>query len=292
MKKYFKTILILWCAGIINLYPQAGMMTNNPNKNAVLDLNNANGTNTKGLLLPKASLIASDNPSPMTAHIAGMCIYNTSASGSGGTAVSPGMYYNDGTQWLRMPTSSWQINGNTGTNASVNFLGTTDAKDFITKTTDTERMRVSANGNLQIGTSSIPTGGTSAKLIVNNTNGTGALQIIDGSQMEGKILTSDANGLASWESPTIEKPKSVTFGSGVYIPVATPTTAYYYSGTSVTLPPGKWLISVDVLLAKDGGPTSAIETWFVRSTFSNSSTVIAKSGDIVSVAFNISGITP
>jgi hypothetical protein len=40
--------------------------------------------------------------SPLTAHIAGMVVYNTATAGSGTTAVSPGFYYNNGTEWVRL----------------------------------------------------------------------------------------------------------------------------------------------------------------------------------------------
>jgi len=69
-----------------------------PDSNAVLDLE----SNTKGLLVPRVTLTATNNPSPLTAHKAGMLIYNTATAGTGATAVSPSFYYNDGTQWVKM----------------------------------------------------------------------------------------------------------------------------------------------------------------------------------------------
>lgn len=47
---------------------------------------------------------------------------------------------------------NWTITGNTTTNPATNFIGTTDAVDFITRTNNTERMRVFANGKVGIGT--------------------------------------------------------------------------------------------------------------------------------------------
>ena len=49
-------------------------------------------------------------------------------------------------------TMAWTLNGNGGTNAGTNFVGTTDAVDFVTRTASTERMRVTAGGNVGIGT--------------------------------------------------------------------------------------------------------------------------------------------
>lgn len=66
------------------------------NPNSVLELESTH----KGLLLPRLGLSATDNFSPLAAHVAGMIVYNTATSGMGNTAVSPGFYYNDGTQWV------------------------------------------------------------------------------------------------------------------------------------------------------------------------------------------------
>jgi hypothetical protein len=40
--------------------------------------------------------------------------------------------------------NGWMTTGNAGTLATTNFIGTTDAVDFVTRTTNTERMRVTA----------------------------------------------------------------------------------------------------------------------------------------------------
>ena len=50
--------------------------------------------------------------------------------------------------------NSWCLAGNTGTSASSNFIGTIDGVDFVTRTNNTERMRVTSTGKLGIGTSS------------------------------------------------------------------------------------------------------------------------------------------
>jgi len=86
---------------------------NAPNENALLDLKEGmDGSSSRGLLMPRVVLEATNLATPLAAHIAGMTVYNTSVS-PGGTAaqyyVSPGFYYNDGTKWerLRMGVSNW-----------------------------------------------------------------------------------------------------------------------------------------------------------------------------------------
>ena len=49
---------------------------------------------------------------------------------------------------------TWNSTGNTGTNPTTNFIGTTDAKDWVVKTNNTERLRINSGGSVGIGTSS------------------------------------------------------------------------------------------------------------------------------------------
>ena len=72
--------------------------TSAPEPNAILDLNANNTDNgSKGLLLPRVALVATTNVNPLTVHVKGMFVYNTATAND----VSPGVYYNDGTKWIR-----------------------------------------------------------------------------------------------------------------------------------------------------------------------------------------------
>lgn len=178
---------------------QVGVSTNKPNANAALDLNNTTGTNTKGLLLPNVALTAANVAAPLTAHVMGIHVYNTATAGTGVNIVAPGEYYNNGSKWIRIAESAWAIGGNTATTPGTHAIGTSDANDFALRTNNAVRTRVTTTGNVMVGTTSIPTGGSNAKLIVNNGTTKGALQIVDGTQQDGAVLMSDANGLARWE---------------------------------------------------------------------------------------------
>jgi len=48
----------------------------------------------------------------------------------------------------------WLTTGNSGTTAGMNFIGTTDAQDFVVKTSGSEAMRITVNGNVGIGQTS------------------------------------------------------------------------------------------------------------------------------------------
>lgn len=51
------------------------------------------------------------------------------------------------------PSNAWVINGNMGINPAIHFIGTTDQAAWVVKTNNTERLRVTASGEIGIGTS-------------------------------------------------------------------------------------------------------------------------------------------
>ena len=120
-----------------------------PDLNAVLEL-----TGPRGLLLPRVTLAGITDPSPLSAHTAGMVVYNIATTAD----TKPGYYYNDGVKWMRIsnPEETWSVNGNSGTNPATEFIGTTDAADFKIRTTNLDRIRIAASGWIEIGTSSLP----------------------------------------------------------------------------------------------------------------------------------------
>lgn len=61
---------------------------------------------------------------------------------------------NSAQAWSRLlnSTNGWSTTGTFGTNPANNYIGTNDAIDFVLRTTGTERMRISAGGNVGIGT--------------------------------------------------------------------------------------------------------------------------------------------
>ncbi|GAA5086535.1 hypothetical protein GCM10023210_08510 [Chryseobacterium ginsengisoli] len=104
MKKLVFAIILLSINSFINaqVLITNGIPTNpTPNPNALLEIYSQN--NNKGLLMPKVSLVTTDNPNPLSSHIAGMTVYNTNTSTTTTlTSVTPGIYYNDGTSWNKL----------------------------------------------------------------------------------------------------------------------------------------------------------------------------------------------
>lgn len=131
---------------------QVGIGTTSPNSDAILDITSA----TSGLLLPRLALINTTNPGPLSTDIAGMVVYNTATTGD----VTPGFYYNDGTDWVRLGVSTstdWSLTGNSGTTAGTIFLGTTDAQDLHIYTNNSEQLRITTGGHARITTTTSDT---------------------------------------------------------------------------------------------------------------------------------------
>jgi hypothetical protein len=122
------------------------------NPNAMLEIEATN----KGLLLPRVALVSTTSFLPLSAFVKGMVVYDTATIND----ITPGMYYCDGTKWAKVnggttiasASNDWSLFGNAGTNPTTNFLGTTDNKDLVFKTNSFERMRITKDGWVGIGT--------------------------------------------------------------------------------------------------------------------------------------------
>lgn len=119
-----------------------------PHNSAVLELRSS----SKGLLIPRVSLTATNDLSTVNSPAESLLVYNLSTLSD----VTPGFYYFKDGLWHRLgsetfDTNAWELTGNAGTNSSVNFLGTTDAQDLVFRTSNLERLRIlSSNGNVGI----------------------------------------------------------------------------------------------------------------------------------------------
>ncbi len=125
-----KKILFLFSSVIImsnTIFAQnqnVGIGTLTPNVSAKLDIT----ANNKGLLIPRDSLLSLTDKVTIPTPATSLLIYNTNAS------LGVGYYYNRGTSaapsWTKLVSDAgfpgWSLTGNSGTNAAVNFVGTTD----------------------------------------------------------------------------------------------------------------------------------------------------------------------
>ncbi len=186
MKKFYNpcfALLFLLCAAHIEAQ-NVGIseVAITPDASSILELRST----TRGVLIPRLALTQTTSAAPVTSPATSLLVFNTATVND----VTPGFYYWSGSVWVRilsgtLPASGWQLTGNAGTNPSTNFLGTTDAQDFVIRTNNNERIRVQSAGNVGIGTAA-PT----AQL---HTTGTVRLANYP-SGANGAIVRTDASG--------------------------------------------------------------------------------------------------
>ncbi|MRX69313.1 hypothetical protein SAMN06265349_1062 [Flavobacterium resistens] len=113
------------------------------------------------------------------------------------------------------------------------YMGTKNS-DLRFYTSNTEKLRITDVGNVGIGRQD-PT----VKLDVYNQTA-GAVKIVDGTQGAGKVLTSDANGLATWQSPVSASTFIAPQGTNLKLTYDT----WNYSKRSLSLSKGRWIITL------------------------------------------------
>ncbi|MEP7238513.1 MAG: hypothetical protein ABI685_11630 [Ferruginibacter sp.] len=116
----------------------------NADVSAMLDVKST----TKGLLIPRMSRTERD---AIAAPATGLLIFQNAPD-------SIGYYYYNGSAWTWLLSNSnadslaWKTGGNTGTNAASNFIGTQDNVPLVFRANNSEKMRVTPNGELALGT--------------------------------------------------------------------------------------------------------------------------------------------
>lgn len=123
-----------------------GIGTSTPNASAKMDIS----ATDRGVLIPRVALTMTTTAAPVTLPANSLLVYNTQTAGD----VTPGFYYWSSTAnaWIRMAEgkAGWEITGNNGITAA-NFLGTINGADLNIRTTNAQRMVVTAAGNVGVG---------------------------------------------------------------------------------------------------------------------------------------------
>lgn len=104
-------------------------------------------------------------------------------------------------------------------------------------------LSVTGTGKVLLGTNTVPAGAADAKIVIDNGTTNGALQIKDGTQQLGYVLTSDSNGLATWSSTvTTAFANNWTSYTGTLVnPFTAPTGGGgFVTGVSLTIPAKGW----------------------------------------------------
>ncbi|MEO6228991.1 MAG: tail fiber domain-containing protein [Ferruginibacter sp.] len=125
-------------------------------------------------------------------------------------------------------STAWKLTGNNGTSATTNFIGTTDNVDFITKTNNTERLRITGTGNVGIGINN-PT----YKLqVVSAANPLLLSGVQSGTSTDSLLSINTATGVVRYISSDRFASSGSSGGSGWNLTGNSGNTASSYLGTS------------------------------------------------------------
>jgi hypothetical protein len=191
MKKYFHFVLaLIICRPTIG--QNVGIGTSNPNASSILDVNSSN----KGILLPRVFLQNSVDNITVPNPAVNLIVFNTNPAIAGGI----GLFYNNNTMaspnWAKVGDLKFPYSGATSTNNPAFYI-----MNYGANSSAVGIKGYSENGTGLQGVSNNGTG-----VYAQSTNGT-ALEVngdikIAGTGQEpkqGKVLTSDANGNATWQ---------------------------------------------------------------------------------------------
>lgn len=151
MKQHVFSLIFVLVTFLTNA--QIGIGTTSPDPSSILDIQST----TQGFLAPRINLSSVSNSSIDGHHTnaAGLLIYNTNASVTGGSGV--GYYYWDGSTWTAMKASAtgggsgdgWQLDGNSI--SSGDFLGTTNYQALNLRVNNTQIGSFHPNGGISFG---------------------------------------------------------------------------------------------------------------------------------------------
>jgi len=152
-KKLVLSLILLFFTLLTQAQLKVGDNPTNIQKSSVLELESTR----QGLLLPRLTDTVAIN---LLTPPDGMIIYLTADNS---------LRLRSNGNWKKIAdlseaAANWSLTGNSGTDSALNFIGTVDGKPLSMRTNNTERLHISANGNIGIGTTT-PT----ANLDVNGT---------------------------------------------------------------------------------------------------------------------------
>ncbi len=114
------------------------------------------------------------------------------------------------------------------------------------------------------------------RLDINNGTTNGAIKIVDGTEGDGKVLMSDADGLATWQMPNSFKKISLGIFPNPKIDVVSDGIGNYkYSQVSIELTKGRWIINSGLTL-RTNMPNG--DRYWLHAYLSTSKTAIQQSG--------------
>lgn len=241
MKKYIYLAAFLSVAMASAQERKVGINTAEP-KTTLEVVAPAEATHPAGMQAPRltrAELTALE--SSYTAEQVGALVYITDVSGGNATGqrvlvTEVGYYYFDGTRWERAVSTAEYAN------------------IYIKNGTLTDNRTVTQNDKTLTFTK------TTGLTVFENITGTAPipkapLQIKDGAQGEGQVLSSDAAGNAFWSVAAVPRVEGSLTDAGGNVMRAANANSFYNTGASITLPQGTWALFISGEMSVEGAST-------------------------------------
>lgn len=233
-----KSLMFLGMLSVAVSYAQEGRVgVNTETPNATLEVAGVptNANVLDGIIAPRltgAQLGAKTYTTAQTGAVVYVTAAATNQTGQVVNVADAGYYYFDGTVWVRLAEGG-------SASASGENIYTTDGTLPENRVVTEGANTLTFTGTAEGATKFVNTTGTATAPVA-------PLQILDGAQAQDKVLTSDANGNATWEYPKV--PLTVidlgnagmtTFNQGTDQNMRN-------LGVALDVPPGKWWYTMQV----------------------------------------------
>lgn len=257
MKKNLYSSFLLLTFNI--LFSQIGINNPSPKSTFEVTAKTIDGSQPEGIIAPKLTgdQIKLADPVYGTDQ-KGALVYATSAVTTASTKTAnitaEGYYFFDGNIWQKVGNNAFSAaNGLTLTGTQAELGGSLNKNTTITQGNFPLAFTSSATNGFSVNNTTLSVDGAnnrvgigttapSAPLEINNGTTPGALKIVDGTQGLGKVLSSDANGLATWSTTVVTAfANSWTPATGTLVdPFTGPGGTPLNTGLSVVIPEKGW----------------------------------------------------
>jgi hypothetical protein len=141
MRKILLILLSLFVSAPLFAQSNAGIGTTTPHASALLEIQGF----TQGVLIPR---MTNAQRNAIASPSTGLIIFQTDVAGSELSTF----YYWNGWKWMPWGLSGdvWWTLGNSSTNPSTNYIGTSDSVDFVQRTNNKNRLRFYAPRDIAI----------------------------------------------------------------------------------------------------------------------------------------------
>lgn len=239
---------------------------------------NGNGLGNAGIFMGGNVGVSTQSPTLARFQVDGM-VGNTNALFRGNSTTSqgislvsdwPGIYFNSyfNGSIRQMSNSGYPSIINTDQSSGGMVFQTSNVANTTSGATIASvpvRMTISGTGNVGIGAP------TPTNLLHINSATAGAVRIVDGTQATGRVLTSNATGIGTWQPIGINNIVGILNNTGTGTTINYLQGAYLQTNSSITLPPGRYALNVNMLLARFPLVLTQDNSFFwVRSSFSDS----------------------